>query len=277
MNMRMLFYWIAMVTMISCQSKESQVQNDKQLNPTKVELKTTKGNILLELSDKTPLHRDNFLKVIKEGKLDSMLFHRVLEDFVVQAGEYDSLKISRMDSMEIERYDYTVPAEIDTALFHKRGALGAARTGNPDRASASLQFYIVQRGMRLDSLIDADEKRINNWLQQNDFVNAPRNKIWKDSLISAEKDEDWDLLTSLRDTVNRMAKNFPYVSYKIPKYQREIYQTRGGTPHLDQNYTVFGEVISGMPVVDTIATVAVDEAGLPNKNIYILSAKILDE
>ena len=218
----------------------------------------------------------NFIKITREGLLDSMLFHRVLDGFVAQAGEYDSLRIARMDSAQLQALDYRIPAEIDTSLFHKRGALGAARTANPDRASSSLSFYIVQRGPRPDSLINRDEERINGWLQQHYFLNAPENKIWKDSLNLAEELEDRELLLKLSDTVNAMAQSYDFSPYRIPESHREVYRTLGGTPHLDQNYTVFGEVISGMEVVDSIAKVQVNEAGRPAENLYILKAKIIE-
>lgn len=269
-------FLLIIVIAASCNPGNEQYNTNKQ-EPILVELTTTKGIIKLELSDKTPLHRDNFVKIINERRLDSMLFHRVLEGFVVQAGEYDSLKWSKIDSIEREEMDYRIPAEFDTALFHKRGALGAARTGNPERASASLSFYFVHRGPRLDSLIDKDEERINGWLQEHYFVHSTENKIWKDSLINADKAQNWDLFYSVLDTVSAMAKSFEYDPYKIPENHRNVYRTLGGTPHLDQNYTVFGEVIEGMNVVDSIAVVDVNDAGRPFENVYILSARILNK
>jgi len=274
--MRNLPFLFISILLISCTTSEKQ-KVVESTEPVQVELQTTKGTIVLELSDKTPLHRDNFIKIVKDGWLDSMLFHRVLQGFVVQAGEYDSLKVARIDSVEFEAMDYRVPAEFDSTLFHKRGALGAARTGNPERASSSLSFYFVQRGPRADSLIDKDEKRINSWLRDNAFVNAPENKVWKDSLIEAESNGDWEKFYSISNNVSTLAESLEIDPYVIPEYQREIYRTIGGTPHLDQNYTVFGQVIQGMNVVDSIAVVAVNEAGWPVENVYILSAKILTE
>jgi peptidyl-prolyl cis-trans isomerase B (cyclophilin B) len=264
------------ITSCKSPSNESPIQEEIP-EPIKVELTTTMGNMVLELSDRTPLHRDNFVKIVSEGRLDSMLFHRVLQDFVVQAGQYDSLTMASMDSLELAAIDYRVPAEIDTFLFHKRGALGAARTGNPERASASLSFYIVQRGSRADSLIDKDEKRINTWLQQHAFVNAPENKNWKDSLVQAEDSENWAQFSALMDSISSLAETYPHNEYTIPESQREVYRTLGGTPHLDQNYTVFGEVLSGMEVVDSIAAVPVNNAGLPDEPVYILRAKLMED
>ena len=260
--------------LVSCQ--KATEQDTKEEPPVQVVLTTSKGPMVLELSNRTPLHRDNFIKIVKEGRLDSMLFHRVLEGFVVQAGQYDSLKMVNMDSAELAAIDYRIPAEIDTALFHKRGALGAARTGNPERASASLSFYVVHRGSRPDSLINKDEKRINGWLQQHYFINAPQNAALKDSLLSAEEDENWEMVGALNDTIRTMAKSFPIDSFRISEKQREVYRTLGGTPHLDQNYTVFGEIVQGMNVVDSIAVVETNEAGRPFAPVYILSAEVLE-
>lgn len=273
--MRYFLFFLISLTTISCTLKENQDENSTEA--IRVELNTTKGIILLELSDKTPKHRDNFIKIVNEGKLDSMIFHRVLADFVVQAGEYDSLRSSRMDSADLEAFDYTIPAEFDSTLYHKRGALGAARSDNPARASASLSFYIVHRGARADSLIDVDEGRINGWLQKHYFINAEENKIWKDSLLQAELEKKEDLYAMLQDTIASMAKSFEFESYTIPEHHRRSYQTKGGTPHLDQNYTVFGEVISGLAVVDSIAEVKVNNQGRPFEEVYILSATVLNE
>ena len=168
--MRYFQFYLILLIALSCKEQATN-QTDDTVVPIQVELQTEKGNIVLELSDKTPLHRDNFIKITRAGRLDSMLFHRVLDGFVAQAGEYDSLRIARMDSAQLQALDYRIPAEIDTSLFHKRGALGAARTANPERASSSLSFYIVQRGPRPDSLITRDEERINGWLQQHYFLN----------------------------------------------------------------------------------------------------------
>lgn len=260
----------------SCKSPAEEAEATEVVRePVRVEIATSMGNMTVELSDRTPLHRDNFVKIVNEGRLDSMLFHRVIQGFVVQAGLYDSLTTANMDSVELEAVNYRVPAEIDSTLFHKRGALGAARTGNPERASASLSFYVVQRQSRADSLIDRDEERINTWLQQHAFINAPENSAWKDSLVVAENAENWPRFSSLMDTIGKLAVDYPYDAYSIPDTHREVYRTQGGTPHLDQNYTVFGEVIEGMAVVDSIAAVPVNNAGLPDEPVYILKARTL--
>ncbi|PQB04178.1 peptidylprolyl isomerase [Aureitalea marina] len=273
--MKTLLFLALAFTLVNCKSEKEEQPAIAEPSPVQVKLETAMGNVVIELSDKTPLHRDNFIKIVNEGRLDSMLFHRVLEGFVVQAGLYDSLTMAAMDSVELEAVNYRIPAEMDSTLFHKRGALGAARTGNPDRESSSLSFYVVHRGPRVDSLIDVDQDRINTWLQQYYFLQDPSNSSWKDSLNLADQNEDWETFSRLSDTINKLADTFTFEYYDIPEDQREIYRKQGGTPHLDQNYTVFGEVISGMTVIDSIAKVAVNEAGMPDQPVYIHRAEVV--
>ncbi len=253
----------------ACSTPKSSEETTK---PIQVELQTTKGTIILELSDKTPQHRDNFVKLIEAGVYDSILFHRVINDFVVQAGERDSTYVFEDDEI---KDDYKVPAEFDSTLFHKRGALGAARDGNPERASSAIQFYIVQRGPNADSLIDEGETRINNWLASHYTLNAPENQALKDSITKAIEEENWEEYSMLNDSIQSLAESFEFQKYEIPEAHRDTYRTLGGTPHLDQNYTVFGEVVDGMNVVDSIAAVQVNDQNRPIKDIRIISARIL--
>ncbi|MEO9870037.1 peptidylprolyl isomerase [Ekhidna sp.] len=252
----------------SCSTPQT---NEEEPKPIQVELQTTKGAIVLELSDKTPQHRDNFVKLVEEGAYDSVLFHRVINDFVVQAGERDSTDISKNDKIR----DYKVPAEFDSSLFHKRGALGAARDGNPERASSAIQFYIVQRGPNADSLIDKGETRINNWLANHYTLNAPENQALKNSLVNAMEQENWEIYSALNDSIQSLSESFDFDKYEIPEAHREIYRNIGGAPHLDQNYTVFGDVIKGMNVVDSIATIQVNDQGRPIEDVRIISAQII--
>jgi len=172
-----------------------------------VELQTTEGSIVLRLSDSTPLHRDNFLRLVKSGYLDSTLFHRVIADFMIQGGDPGSRRAPADVRLGDGGPGYTVPAEFRAGLFHKKGALAAAREGdalNPQRASGGSQFYLVQGRTFTDAELDSIE-------------------------------------------VARLQGR------KIPAERRSYYKTIGGTPQLDGNYTVFGEVLRGLEVVERIA------------------------
>jgi cyclophilin family peptidyl-prolyl cis-trans isomerase len=199
-----------------------------------VAITTTMGVMVIRLSDSTPRHRDNFLKLAKSGFYDSLLFHRVIRNFMIQTGDPDSKSghpgkpLSQGGS---GGPGYTIAAEIRPALFHKRGALGAARTGddvNPARASSGSQFYIVQGKKFTDAGLDSVER-------------------------------------------------FRLKGRKIPEDERAVYREVGGAPHLDQQYTVFGEVIRGMDVVDSIAAVKTSGSPLdrPVSEVRILKMTLI--
>ena len=198
--------------------------------PVKILMTTTAGDIHLELSDATPLHRDNFVKLVKEGYFDSLLFHRVIENFMIQGGDPDSRHAEAGAFLGEGGPGYTVPAEFRyPELLHRRGALAAAREGdmvNPEKASAGSQFYIVWGRIYDDEQLDRIQARSGHRV----------------------------LFTSA---------------------VREIYNTEGGTPHLDGAYTVFGHVTQGLEVVETIQKVATDENDLPIEDVRIVSARII--
>lgn len=198
-----------------------------------VELTTTKGVIVLHLYNETPLHRDNFLRLVKSHYYDSVLFHRVIKNFMIQAGDPQSKRAEA--GVELGNGDpgYTVPAEFVPALFHKRGVLAAAREGddvNPEKRSSGSQFYIVQGKTFTDAGLDSLE-------------------------------------------------TFRLKGRKIPAEQRAVYKTIGGTPHLDQNYTVFGEVVRGMNVVDNIAATPTSQqpADRPVEDVRIVKATLVKQ
>ena len=193
---------------------------------------TNMGDIVIRLSDSTPLHRDNFLKLIKVGFYDSILFHRVIQNFMIQAGDPNSRQAKAGQPLGNGGPGYTIPAEFRTTLFHKKGVIAAARMGdnvNPQKASSGSQFYIVEGKIFTDAGLDSTETyRLNG--------------------------------------------------RKIPAQQREVYKTIGGTPHLDQNYTVFGEVVKGIDVIDKIAAVATSRAqdhDRPLQDVQIIKAKLI--
>jgi cyclophilin family peptidyl-prolyl cis-trans isomerase len=225
--------WGSLIFLLACNPRLSNGLRRNDLKKD-VEITTTKGVILIRLSDSTPQHRDNFLKLAKSGYYDSLLFHRVIRNFMIQSGDPDSKYGNPGKPMSQGGSGgpaYTIPAEFSSALFHKRGALGAARTGdnvNPTRASSGSQFYIVQGKRFTDAALDSVEQ-------------------------------------------------FRLHGRKIPEDERSVYRQLGGAPHLDQQYTVFGEVIRGMDVVDSIAAVKTSGAPLdrPVVDVRILKMKLV--
>lgn len=188
-----------------------------------VEIKTDYGTMVVKLYDSTPLHRDNFIKLVKEGFYDSLLFHRVIQGFMIQGGDPQSKYADSGVALGMgEAPGGMIPAEFNPNLYHKKGALAMARTENPEKASSNCQFYIVE-GKKYD----------------NDFLNQ--------------------LECNIRGGGN--------VGFYYNDAERKAYQNIGGTPFLDQNYTVFGEVIKGLEVIDKIAVVEKDSGDRPLKDV----------
>ena len=214
----------------SAQKKDSTIK--KKDRKRDVLMQTTMGDIVIRLSDSTPLHRDNFLKLVKVGYYDSLLFHRVIKDFMIQGGDPDSKRAAAGKTLGSGSPGYTVPAEFRKTLFHKKGVIAAARSGdnvNPTKASSGSQFYIAQGKVFTDAGLDSME-------------------------------------------------TFRLNGRKIPAEQRAIYKTIGGIPHLDQGYTVYGEVVKGLDVVDKIAAVQTSKAqdrDRPLQDVRIIKAKLI--
>ncbi len=194
---------------------------DAQINNgTKVLVRTTYGNIVLKLYDDTPKHRDNFIKLVSEGYYDGLLFHRVIKDFMVQGGDPNSRDASKGEMLGMGGPGYTIPAEIRSNHFHKKGAIAAARKGdavNPEKASSGSQFYIVEGEVLTEAQLKA--------------------------------------YASMED------------HHAFSPEQIKAYTTVGGSPHLDGEYTVFGEVVDGMDVIDKIAALTVDAYNRPLEDI----------
>lgn len=186
-------------------------------------IKTNYGNITVVLLDKTPLHRDNFVKLVKDKFYDSLLFHRVIKGFVIQGGDPTSKYANDTAMLGEGDLGYTIPAEFDTAIFHKRGMLAQARDDNPAKASSACQFYIVQGKIADDS----------------SFAKAKRR-----------------------------------TGLDMPEGHKQVYRTIGGIPWLDMGYTIYGEVIKGMKVVDEIAAVKTDKNDRPLKAVRIKTIEL---
>lgn len=209
-----LVLWLCAVTAVFAGPPKNQY----------VRIKTSYGTCIIRLYNETPGHRDNFIKLAKQGVYNGLLFHRVIQNFMIQGGDPDSKTAKPGAALGDGDLKYTVDAEFRDSLFHKRGVLAAARNGdevNPKRASSASQFYIVEGKRYTDADLDKVEK-------------LPR---------------------------------YAGMNYKIPQSQREIYKTVGGTPSLDRLYTVYGEVVSGLDMVDRIAAVPKDARNRPLQDV----------
>ncbi|MGE5382891.1 MAG: peptidylprolyl isomerase [Omnitrophica WOR_2 bacterium] len=242
-----------------------------------VVISTKYGDIHLKLYKDTPLHSNNFIKLVKDGYYDSTLFHRVIEGFMIQGGDPDSKGAPAGKELGNGGPGYDLPAEIMPDHMHVRGALAAAREGddvNPDKVSSGSQFYIVQGKKFNDEDLNMAEKKQYSLTKQRIFVNImnrPENLALRNEFFTADAKADSARFKFLLDTLNGMLdKEYALMTpFKISPERREIYKTIGGAPHLDGSYTIFGEVISGMDVVDKIAAVKKDDKDRPFEDILI--------
>lgn len=189
-----------------------------------VRVTTSYGQCIVKLYNETPLHRDNFIKLVKKGVYEGTLFHRVIKDFMIQGGDPDSKQATPGQLLGEGDVGYTIPAEFNDSLFHKKGVLAAAREDNPDKASSGCQFYLVQGKVFTDEQLDAVETK--------------------------------------------------RLKFKIPAAHREVYKTIGGTPHLDRSYTVYGETVQGITLIDKIASVVTDPKDRPVTDVT-MTMKVL--
>ncbi len=246
-----------------------------------IEMKTDYGDVVFRLSDETPLHRNNFIRLIKKQVYDSLLFHRVIQNFVVQTGDPDSKHALPGVELGNGGLPYTVPKEVNEHLFHKRGALNAAREGddeNPLQASSSTQFTFIQGRVYNDSTLNIAENRINYMLAYNRVIRKPGNKRLYEQLRRLQTGKGTtDSLAVVMAEMKRLANAEVAASqrYIIPENRRQVYKTVGGAAHLDWSYTVFGEVIRGMDVVDKIAAAKTDKLDRPLRDVHILSVKFV--
>ncbi|MEO6904132.1 MAG: peptidylprolyl isomerase [Bacteroidia bacterium] len=248
--------------------------------PVKIAIVTDLGTIKIQLYDQTPLHRDNFIKLVKEYYFDSLLFHRVIEHFMIQSGDPDSKHAKPELLLGDGGPNYTIPAELNKQLFHKKGVLAAARNSdleNPTRASSASQFYIVQGKVFSDSLLKIQAARITKSIVFKNIINKPENKQLLVDFQRFNKSQLMDSIKYINDIINQQVeKELPAaIPYQFSAEQVKAYTTIGGTPHLDNNYTVFGEVYEGLEIVDLIAAQPVDKNDRPIKDIRILSISII--
>ncbi len=271
------FTAIALFSISACQSGNSNKSTgtpsgigNKTTGDTLILIETPYGNMKIKLYGQTPKHKANFIKLAKEGYYNDLLFHRVINQFMIQGGDPDSKNAPSGKMLGNGGPDYEIDAEFNDSLFHKKGVIAAAREGdnvNPLKKSSGSQFYIVQGRIFTDEELDILEEKssIGNYISSHPEINKEAtnyrmtgNKPAFDKLIEDIKKKDDFKIT------------------KIPTYKRTVYKTIGGTPHLDNNYTVFGELVEGTEVIDKIAAVKTDKNDRPVKDVKMIIKVIVE-
>ena len=236
----------------------------------KVKISTSFGDIVARLYDETPLHRDNFIKLAKEGFYDGTLFHRVIKDFMIQGGDPDSKGAPKGRQLGAGDAGYTIPAEFVPTLYHKKGALAAARQGdqvNPERRSSGCQFYIVWGKTYNEGQVRQLEHQMFMQAQQQVFNSLAMER--RSQIMDLRRNRDQAGLSALQDELVAMTEAIVTEKGlgKMSDEQKEIYRTVGGTPFLDGQYTVFGEVEEGLDIVGKIQEAATDANDRPEEDI----------
>lgn len=263
---------------LTCLVTFGLAQNDKK--QVKFEIWTSMGTMKGVLYNETPQHRDNFVKLAKEGFYDSLIFHRVINQFMIQGGDPESKDAKPNAMLGNGGPGYTIPAEIKPQFFHKKGALSAARQGdqvNPEKASSGSQFYVVQGRKYSSETLKTQENRINQGKMNSalqSLVQKPEYKADLDAIM-------WCQQNGQRDSLNKIVQRLtPIAQSKVEQFsfspeQVEAYTTDGGTPHLDAAYTVFGEITEGLEIIDKIASVQTGPADRPAKDVK-MAIKIIE-
>lgn len=256
----LLLNWLCLIVISQAQGQKAREQQ--------VAITTSYGKILIKLYNETPKHRDNFISLVKNGFYDSLMFHRIIPDFMLQGGDPKSKYATKDSVLGNGELGYTIPPEINHQLFHKRGALGAARNNNPTKASHGSQFYIVQGRKFTNEELSQIQNQVNFGLKQelfqqmtkSDSVNARVNDFMR-------RGDQEGMQTYLQGLQPALDKAFEPIQLQFSAEQLGVYITTGGAPHLDLNYTVFGEVVSGMEVIDIIAALPRDKNDRPLTDI----------
>ena len=276
---KILLICLAFIALTACSAGSKKQTNHHMENEkrTLVKLETTMGNITVALYNETPKHRDNFIKLVKEGVYDSTLFHRVIKQFMIQAGDPDSKNASDTAMLASGDVGYTIPAEFNPKFFHKKGVLAAARQGddvNPEKASSGCQFYIVTGRKFTEPQLLGMENKINEQHEEALFDSLARQHMKE--IYKMRKAGDNAGLLELQDTLEAQARELAdkEEKFRFTPEQIKAYSTVGGAPHLDGSYTVFGEVTEGMEVVENIEIAKTNRADRPVENIRILKASI---
>jgi len=267
--LRHFFILPAIFLLIACNAPDGNEN-------TIVLIKTSLGDIRVKLYDNTPIHRDNFIRLVNMGFYEGITFHRVIKDFMIQAG--DPATRSGLTKEQLDTLDnYTIPSEFRRDHWHKKGALAAAREGNeanPEMRSSGTQFYIVQGKKLSEAEVTATGDRINNNMKQVLFSKLLREAADSARLAGTPLEE-----SQIQERASM--KMFDYLTtvgeFKFPKEQIDSYINEGGVPRLDGTYTVFGEVIEGIEVVDRIAAAQTNAADKPVNDIKIVKMKLVSK
>jgi cyclophilin family peptidyl-prolyl cis-trans isomerase len=245
---------------------------------TIVAIYTDFGVMKVKLYDDTPIHKQNFLKLVNQKFYDSLLFHRVIGGFMIQGGDPDSKYAAPEQNLGNGDIGYTLPAEIRPNHMHKKGALAAARQGddvNPEKKSSGCQFYIVH-GKKFSELdMVTVESRMYNQLKQNimmKYLAKPENSFLKERYLLHQRSRNSDSLNALNKQLQPIVENElkNYKTHKFTPEEKQIYASQGGSPHLDGNYTVFGEVIEGIDIIDKIAELEVAGNSRPVNDVKMI-------
>lgn len=247
----------SLFSLLSC----SQRKDDSRY----IDIKTEKGDVIIRLYNQTPKHRDNIIKLAQEKFYDGQIFHRIIDNFVVQGGD-PTTKHALPDSLYGSADSgYLIDAEIVDSLIHKKGAVGMAREGddiNPEKNSSGSQFYIVKGKVLTNLQLDELEKK-------RDLQNRSKlyKKLFSEAIAKQKLQNKIDTVTASLEVgiaIDSIWQNYP--KFKFSERQRKVYTTIGGIPHLDGNYTVFGEVIRGMNFIDELSTISTDKNDRPIKD-----------
>ncbi len=265
---RLFVYFLLHLILTSCRATGFN-------NDTVILINTTAGDIKVRLYNETPLHRDNFINLVKSGVYNGVIFHRVINEFMIQAGDPSTNSVlTNYQADTLSRY--TIPSEFHKDLYHKKGALAAAREGNntnPFMRSSGTQFYIVQGKKYTDEDLSAIEKKVDSAIKQSMF-----NLLLKEVSDSVRQSETATPDAVIQDIVS--TKMFEYLStvgdFRFSAEQSDVYKSIGGTPFLDGTYTVFGEVTEGLDTVDKIASSETGYGDKPLSEIKIVKMKILN-
>ena len=275
-------FWILLI-ILACSAvacKSGQKKDGNMEKETVLKIETSMGDIIVKLYNETPKHRDNFIKLAKDGTYNGTLFHRVIKDFMVQAGDPESKNAPKGKMLGSGDVGYTVPAEfVYPKYFHKKGALSAARQGdevNPKKEASGCQFYIVTGKVFNDStLLNMEQQKNQNKVTE--AFNALAQKHMKE-IYKMRKANDQDGLYALQDTlfIQAEAEAAKQPDFHFTPEQIKAYTTVGGTPHLDGEYTVFGEVVEGMDIVDKIQQVKTDRSDRPEEDVKIINVSVIE-